>query len=364
MNALMNKNISQKVIMVGVFAGKNAPGGMASVIQGYKPYIEKLKYITSWKDTNKLMKLIIAIRAYLVLLFTLIFDKHIKIVHFHTAEKNSFWRKAKLQSLSKRFGKKTVMHIHAATFKEFYAESSAQDKVKIKDILNRNAALIVLSSSWKNWFIEIGIPEHKIFVINNIIDYPQIQEKKDDGKLHLLFMGELGDRKGVFDILRGITNHKDEIKDKIEFRIGGNKNEAILIDTIKKNGLDSFVFFEGWVAGEKKTKLENWADVYILPSFNEGLPIGILEAISYKNAIISSPVGGIPDIIKDGENGLLVTPGHDEEIYQAIKKLIDNKKLLNDFKFINSEMIKDYYPDTVIHQLSSLYCDIIGGEKK
>ncbi|MGI5115815.1 glycosyltransferase family 4 protein [Treponema sp. SP13] len=352
----MDKNLSKKVVMVGVYAGKNAPGGMASVIKAYKLYIDGLRYVTSWKDTNKFFKLTIAIKAYFILLFTLIFDRRVKIVHFHTAEKNSFWRKAKLLRLSQRFGKRTIMHIHAATFKNFYAESTNFCKEKIKDILNRNAALIVLSESWKNWFIGIGIPESKIFVINNIIDYPKIEEKKITGdKLHLLFMGELGDRKGIFDILKGIAKHKNELKDKLEFRIGGNKNELLLTDAIRKNGLDSFVIFEGWVAGEKKINLENWADVYILPSFNEGLPIGILEAISYNNAIISSPVGGIPDIIKSGVNGLLVTPGDDEEIFNAISMLINDKELLTKFKTVNGEFIKEYYPETVIRQLSDLY---------
>lgn len=360
MKIFMNRDISQRIIMVGVFAGKNAPGGMASVIQTYRPYIEKLRYITSWKDTNKLFKFFIAIRAYFILFFTLLFDKHIKIIHFHTAEKNSFWRKAQLLKLSKRFCKHTIMHIHAATFKDFYAEASETEKKNIRDILNLNTALIVLTNSWKEWFIKIGIPESKIIVINNIINYPRIEEKKNpDSKLHLLFMGELGDRKGIFDILKAIIIHKEDLKDKLEFRICGNKNETLLLDTITENGLDSFVLFEGWVTGEKKIELENWADAYILPSFNEGLPIGILEAISYNNAIISSPVGGIPDIIKDKENGLLVTPGNIEEIFEAINTLIVDKKILEKFQNKNTELISDYYPETVIRQLSGLYSSII-----
>lgn len=356
----MEKSLSSKIIMVGVYVGKNAPGGMASVVQAYKPYIESLRYITSWKDTNKIFKLFIAIRAYIILLFTLIFDKRVKIIHFHTAEQNSFWRKAKLLQLSHLFGKKTIMHIHAATFKEFYSESDDICKEKIKKILNMNAAIIVLSESWKIWFKGIGIPESKIVVINNIIDYPQLIEKKEDHKkLNLLFMGELGDRKGVFDILKAIIEHKDILKDKLEFRIGGNKNEELLKETIKKNDLNDFVFFEGWVAGEKKVMLENWADAYILPSFNEGLPIGILEAISYNNAIISSPVGGIPDIIKNGENGLLVSPGNSQEIFNAINKLINDKDFLKKLQKINNHFINDYYPDTVIMQLSNLYNSIL-----
>ena len=68
----------------------------------------------------------------------------------------------------------------------------------------------------------------------------------------------------------------------------------------------------------KKQNVWTGEDVYILPSYNEGLPIAILEAMSYKHPVISTPVGGIPEVIQTKENGMLVQPGNKEEIAKAI----------------------------------------------
>src|SRR5690606_22747798 len=111
---LILKQTSEKVLMIGVYYKKNAPGGMASVVQYYEQYFENLKYISSWKLTHKLGRLYFAIFAYFKLLFFLIFDQKIKIVHIHTAADSSFWRKSIFLSLSKHFNKKVLLHIHAS----------------------------------------------------------------------------------------------------------------------------------------------------------------------------------------------------------------------------------------------------------
>ena len=125
------------------------------------------------------------------------------------------------------------------------------------------------------------------------------------------------------------------------------------METIKKYELENIVFFEGWVGGEKKIELLNWADLYILPSFNEGLPISILEAMSYGLPIISTPVGGIPEVVKG--NGVLVTPGNIKEIHDAIKKYIDNPLLIEKERNISLKMVETYLPDFVMNQLKNIY---------
>jgi glycosyltransferase involved in cell wall biosynthesis len=352
---LIKKSISDRLLMVGLYYKENAPGGMASVIQYYEKYFETMDYYATW-DLCGLVKRAWLFGSACVRLFCkMLVDKRVKVVHIHTAADGSFWRKSKIARLAKMMGKKVILHMHASRFKDFYNESDKKDWI-LKNLQVADK-LIVLSESWKDWFVGIGMDREKIEVLHNITDYPQLmpEAKVEDGKVHYLFLGEIGQRKGVFDMLKGVATHREEMKDKVEIRIGGNKNENQLKAFIKNNDLDEFVKFEGFVSGEKKQCLLNWADVFILPSHNEGLPIAILEAMSYGCAIISTPVGGIPEVVTPEKNGLLVTPGDSEQIALAIMRYADKKALLENEGKESLKMVETYLPEYVLNHLRKIY---------
>lgn len=358
---LISKTLSEKVLMIGVYYKHNAPGGMAAVIQYYSQYIEYLQYISSWRLTNVIGRIWYAISALIQIILKLTFEKKIKILHIHFAADGSFWRMNKFLNVGKFFRKKIVLHCHSSRFKDFYNEASESKKQWIVQTLQKADILIVLSESWKLWFQSIGVQNEKITILHNITSYPVYKPncKTKDGKVHFLFLGEIGKRKGVFDILRALSRDSANLNEKFELRIGGNRNEKLLIDTIHDNRLENIVKFEGWVSGDKKTDLLNWADVFILPSYNEGLPIAILEAMSYSMPIISSPVGGIPEVVKSGVNGVLVTPGDDKEIYEAINKYVSNPSLLKVEGENGFDIVKTYLPDFVMNHLKNIYLKLL-----
>lgn len=351
----ISKNISKHVLMAGNYYKHHHPGGISAVVQYWSDYIENLQYYPTYRLSNIFIRTWWFCSSLVRLTARMLFDKNIKILHLHTAADGSFWRKAQLVKLGHALHKKVILHVHASRFKDFYNESSTKKREWIKDVLDKVDVLIVLSESWKKWFTEIGINGDKIIILHNITPYPTIiqEAKVQDGKIHFLFLGEIGKRKGVFDILNAISKNRSFFEKKLQLRIGGNRNEKKLLETIKKYELENIVFFEGWVGGEKKIELLNWADLYILPSFNEGLPISILEAMSYGLPIISTPVGGIPEVVKG--NGVLVTPGNIKEIHDAIKKYIDNPLLIEKERNISLKMVETYLPDFVMNQLKNIY---------
>lgn len=365
-NIIIPSNICSTVVMVGVYYKNNHPGGISAVVQYWSRYFEKLKYYPTFKEGSNIVKVWWFATSYIRIFIRLLFDSKVKIVHCHTAAGSDFKRQSMIVRLAKMFGKKVIIHSHASQFKIYYDESSERNKAAIVKTLSKADVLIALSESWKNWFISLGVASDKITILHNITAYPTVL---GDGKnarmidftrrpVRFLFMGEIGLRKGVFDIIRGLANHRDEIVGKIELRIGGNKNEQKLISEIKNGGLDNIVSFEGFVTGEKKINLLNWADVYILPSFNEGLPISILEAMSYSLPVISTPVGGIPEVV-DTNNGIMVTPGNDEEIYHAMKFYVDN---IGEIELQGKESYKKvetYLPDYVMNHLKQIYKSLL-----
>ena len=130
--------------------------------------------------------------------------------------------------------------------------------------------------------------------------------------------------------------------------------EDKLLAAIRDYRLENFVRFEGFVSGEKKIELLNWANVFVLPSFNEGLPISILEAMSYRMPIISTPVGGIPEVV-DERNGKLVTPGNDKQIYEAIREYVDNGSLIKQQGDVSFKKVETYLPEYVLNHLKTIY---------
>lgn len=362
MSYIINKDISHKIVMTGVKYKNHHPGGISSVVQYWSEYIEDLQYYPTFKEGSKLGKASIFVISVICLCFRFMFDRRVKIVHVHTAAGTDFKRSSFVIYLAKKFNKKVILHSHASQFKVFYAESNEKQRDIILTTLRTIDVLIALSESWKDWFIEIGVDPKKITILHNITAYPQIQNSTRRCKypLRLLFLGEIGERKGVFDIIRALSNHREELRGKVEFKIGGNKHEDELLSAIKNGGLEEMVIFDGFVSGQKKIDLLNWADIYILPSFNEGLPISILEAMSYRMPIISTPVGGIPEVVNN-TNGVIVTPGNNEEIYVAIKHFVDD---IEDIELKGKDSfikVRTYLPDYVLNHLKEIYISLLNG---
>lgn len=358
MDKLIKKDLSRKVLMIGEYFKNHAPGGMAAVLASYDEYFEDMRFIPTWRNGNVLVKLWYAIYSYIVFMGYMLFCPSIRIIHLQGAAFASFERNMFFVRVGKLFGKKVIMHMHCADFESYYNPSS--HKQRIVDTINACDLYLVLSDSWKEYFKGIGVNENIIKVLNNTITPPQHRlVERDKNVLNLLYLGVIGQRKGIYDILNALKDHREQFGGKVHLRIGGNQEEDILKARIQENNLGGMVTFEGFVSGDKKIECLNWADAYILPSFNEGLPIGILEAMSYGHPIISSPVGGIPEVVKDGVNGCMVEPGNSEEIAAAILKFVQNKDLINQYGKESLNLVQPYLPETVFESLAKMYNQLI-----
>lgn len=358
MTKLIHKDLSQKVLMIGEYFKHNAPGGMAAVLASYNEYFENMQFIPTWRNGNILVKIWYAVYSYVFFIWYMLFVRSVKIVHIQGAAFASFERNVFFVKVGKLFGKKVVMHMHCADFESYYNPS--KHKQRIVDTINACDLYLVLSDSWKQYFESIGVKSNIIKVLNNTITPPVTKRvKRSTDILNLLYLGVIGQRKGIYDILNALKDNKEMFEGKVVLRIGGNQEEEKLQACINEYGLQEMVKFEGFVSGEKKIECLNWADVYILPSFNEGLPIGILEAMSYRHPIISTPVGGIPEVVKDGVNGIMVNPGNVQEIAKAISAFVGDKKLVEEYGMHSMELVKPYLPETVFATLSEMYSHLI-----
>lgn len=328
-------------------------GGVAAVENVYSTFYQPFNHVTTTVTNGQVKKLLVLCKAILQFLYWMLFHPEIKIVHVQGSVGASFWRKAIFIYIAKFFHKKVVWHMHAGRFAVFYQ----QHRYAVRKVVNKSDVIIALSEYWKEYF-KNEFPTKRVEIIKNVISAPRVH-KQQTGYFTLLFLGLLGKNKGIYDLLECIRDHKVEFQGKLKLYIGGNGEIEHVKQLIKEYGIADIVIFEGWVSGDKKIELLNKSDAYILPSYKEGLPISILEAMSYEMPIISTPVGGIPEIVSNGENGYLVEPGNKEDIYKAIISLLNNTDLRNRMGKGSLSRVGEHLPEYVEKQLETLYDSLL-----
>lgn len=352
-------NISSKVLTVGP-EYLNHRGGIGAVIETYSSFFEGFKFISSFKsfDSN-LKKSAYFFKQLGKIIIYLLKDKDIKIVHIHGASRGSFYRKFLIFLVVKYlFKKKVLYHIHGGGYHIFYNNSSLIKKRAISFFINQCDCLVCLSHFWKSYFLQ-NFNARRIEVLPNVINHPKLTETGKNNIISFLFLGYITQQKGIFDLLAVIAKNKKKYTNRIKLMVGGNGESARLQEIIKAEDITGIVDFLGWVKTEEKEKMLNMADIYILPSYNEGLPVSILEAMAYEKPIIATDVGGISEIVFNKRNGILLEPGNNLQIEQAIDFFLENPEKIKDFGIESKQIIKNFLPDIVFKQLCNIYQSLL-----
>lgn len=284
------------------------------------------------------------------------------LVHVHTNSGPGFYARCWMIRCAKMLGIPSLLHMHGASFKEFYAAATDSRKRKIVRLLHLNTRLIVLSQEWQDFFLSIGVAREKIVVMPNSVFVPSIVPKGgSEDKLVALFMSRIEKRKGIWDILDVIDANRD-LLEKYKFVIAGPYTEDYL--KVKERlvllELQDVVTMPGPLTGEEKSAAYRGADIYLLPSYAEGLPIGLLEAMSYQLSCITTPVGGIPDLIVNDESGLMIEPGNSVSLAAALRKLHAEVRLRKSLGKRARQVIQEGYSwQQRSEEISRLYTNVI-----
>ena len=316
------ENKMKKVCMI--VQDPKVKGGIAAVISGYRG--SKLEqdysviYVESYQDGSKWEKLIKAIKGYFHFVKVLLVDKP-DFVHIHSSFGPSFYRKMPYIYMAKWRKLPVINHIHGSEFDKLYTNAGVKKQRLVEKVWGKCDRFIVLSEAWKDKFSCI-IPKEKMTVVEN---YSRLQPEMDRCicKNQVLFLGAINPMKGCLDMVDVVYELKKS-NSKIKMVIAGDGEiESVKAKAREKNVLENLIF-PGWVCGEKKDKLLKESDIFFLPSYTEGMPMSILDAMGYGLPIISTNVGGIPRLVKEGENGRLYTPGDAIGMAAGIRELLGN----------------------------------------
>lgn len=304
--------------------GTGALGGIDSVIKGYisSGLYDKYKHtrIISHLGNSKLEDIYLFISSFFKLLFLCLSNNKL-ILHCHMSYNGSFWRKLSFVLLAKLFRKTTFVHLHGSEFKIFFNSRGGFSKKLILWMINNVDEFIVLSDSWRAYLNEFS--SRNFLVINNYVDITPVRSQRNKG--HILFLGAFIPRKGIYDLIKACSL----LNVDYHLHLCGAGEDRKVIALIKKLQLENKVTIHGWVDKESKVELLCSCSVMILPSYNEGLPMTLIESMGCRIPIITTTVGAIPEVIDEGVTGYLIEPGNVDMIINKLNYVLSSPDSLS-----------------------------------
>lgn len=335
-------------------------GGIASVCANYLSNgLQRrvaLRFLTSHSSGGAFHKLKVALQAATTLLIELL-RRRVAVVHAHSATRASFTRKSLLLLMARCFGVATIFHLHGGRFREFYAaECGPIRKWWVRRTFTQSSRVLVLSASWRDFVLSIA-PHARVEVLANPVDAPASRQRQPvSGRL--LFLGRASQGKGVFDLIQALAIARRQAP-ALHLRIGGDGDLAAVREAAELAGVASAVELLGWVLGADKEAELCGCEALVLPSYNEGLPMVVLEAMIRGVPVLATPVGGIPEIIEDGRQGLLVKPGDVSAIADGLVRLHEDHELRSQITLQAQQRVaNEYLSSRVLDDLCAIYASL------
>jgi len=250
-------------------------------------------------------------------------------VHVNMAERLSIFRKGILLNVSRLIGVPTVLHLHAAQMESHYQSLSPLRRFLIRRVFHAATHVIVLGENSRRFVVErMDVPAERVSIVINGVPAPRLPRRPESahGKKRILFLANLWERKGAGDLIEAMALCRFDPAE-VELLIAGGGDIDLYRAQSTRLGLDAVVHFLGWVEQNRAAELMASADVMILPSHDEGLPLSILEALANSVAVICTPVGEIPTVLDDGVNAVFVNPHDVPGIAAALQKVMDDPAL-------------------------------------
>ena len=358
----------RSILMIGAHPYRVKGGVSACVRNILSSHIGqefRIYYIATMVDGPWIIKLGWALRALFIFLFYLVFTRA-TLIHIHGSKYVSFYRKFIFVFLAKVWKKKIIFHCHSGKFDQFYQQGPVWQKSLIRWVLSLSDRVVVLSPYWIPFFSQL-VSASKLKVLENAVPLEFYQSKGANlskaSEPTILFAGLLTKNKGIFDLISIVSKLINKVP-SARVLLAGTGDLKEIDSFVKSHGIEGSVQLPGWIDPEQLIGLYHQSHLFVLPSYYEGFPMVVLEAMACGLPIISTRVGGIPELIEEGQNGILIDPGDRKALLEALVALLDDPILRETMGQNNIKKIREKYDIPIyIQKLKSLYLEILGEKK-
>ncbi|MEM3628230.1 MAG: glycosyltransferase family 4 protein [Candidatus Bathyarchaeia archaeon] len=273
--------------------------------------------------------------------------KNYDIIHFHEFELS-------FPFFSYFIKKPKIIHLHG--IKSNFLKKHHVSRFLLKHLAN---IYVSLSNQMTKELIALGIPESKITYVPNSIDTNFFKPGNHKEKNLLLYVGRISELKGLHILIRALKYLKESVHLVIIGPPGWNANYYQSLLNLIKNENKKGKHEIKYLGAMEQSEIIEWyqkASLLILPSFAEGFPVTILEALSCETSVIATPVGGAPEIIKNHETGILIPPGNSIQLAEAIDYLLKNEDVRLKMARDGRKLVKEQYSlENACNKLCSIY---------
>lgn len=361
--------------IVEIFTYNDSPndfGGIKTILESYKQHLElfheqgfELEFFNFKPELvgkyGKIGHVIYGLKQRRALK-SFILKSDASAVHIHTSRDFLFLKDILLAKLiRKKYGIPVVITVHVGAAETVFSKTKIFQKW-LTNLANKYVSkMLFLSESIRNEFLGMGFNKDRTGVLYNFHDLTPTSTVEDDvvkgSTLRLLYVGAIHREKGIMDLLNAMKCLKEE---DVHLDICGIVKDASIKEEFETmvDDLQVCVTMHGLVTGAEKTKLYKKADVLVLPSYHEGLPMVILEALTTSCAIISTKVGGTPELLDD-ENACWVDTQSPGQIAEAIMHIHTDRDALNKMKERNRLLSERFSIESHINKICEIYSSII-----
>jgi len=254
-------------------------------------------------------------------------------------------------------GRRVYLHVHPSHFWDFYRKGGGVRRSMVAFAFRLSAKVVFLTEDMKLKFSTL-IPPGRCAVLPNPVRTGSFlfhTRPPMAGNCTLLFLGWIIPQKGVYDIVEVIPRVAERFPE-VMFLFAGNKEVAKLTALLEERSLTRNARVLGWVAGEEKLNLLSASRLLLLPTYSEGIPNVILEAMASGLPAVTTAVGGIPSVFTEGENGYYVVPGDTNQLASTVIRLLQDDAECERLSRLTRQKVQRFYDSEVIgEQMETIY---------
>lgn len=297
-----------------------------------------------------------------------VFSIRPQIVHIATAFGWSFIKHSFCALIAKAAGCRVLLHPHCS-FSAMYSESSSIWQAIFRSLIRIPDAVLILSSEW--FKLRQVCPTCKTYLLLNAIDlspYLPLGQDRFNQPLHnnptqILYLGHIGKAKGSFVLAEAAKILKERGQPFIVHLVGSELTMGEISSLhmmIEENQIEDVVKIHPPAYGNEKLDYFRQAEIFIYPSFHEGIPIAVIEAMACGLPVVATRAGGLPDLVQEGVNGFLVPPGQAEALADQVAILIRDVPLRQKMQRESCRLAQEKFGiDQHVNQLVGIYEAIV-----
>jgi glycosyltransferase involved in cell wall biosynthesis len=296
-----------------------------------------------------------------------------QICHIATSVGLSFLKHSVCVVIARVLGRKVLLHPHCS-FYFFYERQGKVWQWFVRKVVGLCQGVVVLSHEWNK--LQQVVPGCQTHYLPNAIDLSsytdigreKVESKNDTACAHILYLGHIGKEKGSFDLINAAKKILTQQKDVV-FELAGMEQVKGDIEQLNSQivaaGFEQFIHICLHVVGPEKMQLFRSADIFVYPSYHEGMPIAVIEAMACGLPIVATQVGGLPDLVYPHVNGLLVAAGEPDQLANAIQELVLDPQMRHSMQIGSLRLAQENFDvEKLVLRLVDVYQTLVPPDQK